>query len=95
MAEAQTTRSSVIDTQPHEVGYHSQSAQKAGNVPGSLGMSHDREKVIARALGQKIVIPDILSLMPAWPSEFQPDLDEINFEIDQWLKTCEYPNRQH
>jgi len=43
--------------------------------------------VIARALNEKITIPDILSYMPAWPSEFQPDVDEINIEIDEWLRT--------
>lgn len=47
----------------------------------------EREKLIKRALNQKILVPDILSLMPAWTSEVQPDVDEINKEIDQWLPT--------
>jgi hypothetical protein len=47
----------------------------------------ERKEVIRRALNKKVLVPDILSLMPAWPSEFQPDIDEINLEIDEWLKT--------
>lgn len=56
---------------------------------GSVGnlVADERKRVISRALGQKILVPDILALMPAWPSEFQPDVDEVNIEIDQWLKT--------
>ncbi|KAI0097267.1 terpene synthase [Nemania sp. FL0031] len=47
----------------------------------------EREQLIKRVLNQKILVPDILSLMPAWTSEVQPDVDEINEEIDQWLPT--------
>lgn len=47
----------------------------------------ERKDVIRRALNKKVLVPDILALMPAWPSEFQPDIDEINLEIDEWLKT--------
>lgn len=57
------------------------------NVAGETDFSTDRQMVIARALNEKITIPDILSYMPAWPSEFQPDVDEINIEIDEWLRT--------
>jgi hypothetical protein len=63
----------------------------------TLGTSHakkdaseifdERKEVIKRALNKKVLVPDILALMPAWPSEFQPDIDEINLEIDEWLKT--------
>ncbi|KAL7941420.1 terpene synthase [Trichoderma barbatum] len=48
---------------------------------------NERSDVIRRALNKKVLVPDILSLMPAWPSEFHPDIDEINLEIDEWLKT--------
>lgn len=47
----------------------------------------ERKEVIKRALNKKILVPDILAFMPSWPSEFQPDIDEINLEIDEWLKT--------
>ncbi|KAJ8131346.1 hypothetical protein O1611_g2279 [Lasiodiplodia mahajangana] len=47
----------------------------------------EREQIIKRVLNQKILVPDILSLMPAWTSELQPDIDEINAEIDRWLPT--------
>ncbi|KAI1268082.1 terpene synthase [Xylariaceae sp. FL1019] len=45
----------------------------------------ERKAIVKRVLGQKILVPDILSLMPAWPSDVQPDIDEINEEIDAWL----------
>ncbi|KAI1353791.1 terpene synthase [Xylaria sp. FL0043] len=45
----------------------------------------ERRRLIKRVLNQKVLVPDILSLMPAWPSELQPDIDEINKEIDEWL----------
>ncbi|KAI0408463.1 terpene synthase [Xylaria palmicola] len=51
------------------------------------GPEDEREKLIRRVLNQKILVPDILSLMPAWPSELQPDVEEIDREIDQWLVT--------
>ncbi|CAJ2505362.1 Uu.00g127560.m01.CDS01 [Anthostomella pinea] len=49
--------------------------------------STEKDNLIKRALNQKILVPDILSLMPAWASDVQPDIDEINEQIDQWLKT--------
>jgi hypothetical protein len=47
----------------------------------------ERKKLIKKALNQKILVPDILSLMPAWTSELQPEYEEINKEIDEWLTT--------
>ncbi|KAI1141424.1 putative pentalenene synthase [Hypoxylon sp. FL0543] len=49
--------------------------------------SYERKNLIKRALDQKVLVPNILSLMPAWPSEVQPDIDEINKEVDEWLPT--------
>ena len=47
----------------------------------------ERKHLVRSVLDQKVLVPDILSLMPAWPSNLQPDVDEINLEIDEWLKT--------
>ncbi|KAI1080065.1 terpene synthase [Whalleya microplaca] len=47
----------------------------------------ERKNLIKRALNQKVLVPNILSLMPAWLSEIQPDIDETNQEIDEWLPT--------
>ena len=47
----------------------------------------ERKPLVRNVLGQKVLVPDILSLMPAWPSNVQPDVDEINLEVDEWLKT--------
>lgn len=50
-------------------------------------LSGERKEIIRRALNTKVLVPNILELMPAWPSEFQPNIDEVNVEIDEWLKT--------
>lgn len=88
MAQVQAARSFALDLPLSETEQFSHLAENnASNVPRTIGMTNDRQMVIARAFNQKITIPDILSLMPAWPSEFQPDIDEINIQIDEWLKT--------
>ncbi|KAI0477864.1 terpene synthase [Xylariaceae sp. FL0804] len=57
-------------------------------TPGAaLDPVQERKSLIKRAVNQKILVPDLLSLMPAWPSELQPDVDEVNKEIDEWLPT--------
>lgn len=86
MAQVQTTPSFVHNL-PLKEEHVPHDAQPGDDVPRTLGLTSDRQKVILRALNQKITIPDILALMPAWKSEFQPDIDEINVEIDEWLKT--------
>ena len=65
-------------------------------VKHTVGSSHihkaaaeafnERKDVIRRALNKKVLIPNILAFMPAWLSEFQPDVDEINLELDEWLQ---------
>ncbi|KAI1429822.1 terpene synthase [Xylaria sp. FL1777] len=54
----------------------------------------ERKRLIKRVLNQKVLVPDILSLMPAWPSEVQPDIEEINKEIDEWLPTVNIDERK-
>lgn len=54
---------------------------------GATSPMDERKILVKRALNQKVLVPSILSLMPAWPSELQPDIDEINKEIDEWLPT--------
>lgn len=51
------------------------------------GPISDREKVVERLKGQKILVPDILSLLRGWRCDLQPDIDAVNEEIDIWLKT--------
>ncbi|TRX95656.1 hypothetical protein FHL15_003614 [Xylaria flabelliformis] len=63
------------------------------NRPSALGQitsfqpEDEREAIIKKVANQKILVPDILSLMPAWPSAIQPDVEEINEKIDEWLLT--------
>lgn len=53
----------------------------------ALDNQDEREQLTKRALNQKILVPDILSLMPAWPSNKHPDLEEIRRECDRYLLT--------
>lgn len=64
------------------------------SIPKTLKTFNDRQAVIARALNQRIIVPDILRLLPTWPSEVQPDVDEINIKIDEWLKTYNNPTKR-
>ncbi|KAI2636618.1 terpene synthase [Xylaria nigripes] len=47
----------------------------------------ERKRLIKRAMKQKVIVPDLLSLMPAWDSAVHPDVDEVNEDIDRWLST--------
>jgi hypothetical protein len=47
----------------------------------------EKKSLMKRLTNQKILVPDILSLMPGWRCDLQPDIDTINEEIDEWLKT--------
>lgn len=40
-------------------------------------------------MGRKVHVVNLMSLMPAWPKDIhsQEILDEINVEVDEWLKT--------
>lgn len=54
----------------------------------------ERKVLIKRALNQKILVPSILSLMPAWPSAVHPAVDEVNKEIDEWLLTVDVAEKK-
>ncbi len=53
----------------------------------TLKPEDERKKLIKRVLNQKILVPDILSLMPAWPFDVSPDFETVIEEIDEWLLT--------
>ena len=46
-----------------------------------------KTNLISRLQNQKILVPDLLSLLPGWRYGLQPNIDTINVEIDEWLKT--------
>lgn len=52
-----------------------------------------RQKLVQKIENQKILVPDLLSLMPEWRHGLQPDVDAINVEIDEWLKTYVCPSK--
>ncbi|KAF2972876.1 hypothetical protein GQX73_g740 [Xylaria multiplex] len=64
----------------------------------TLKPEDEREKLIKRVSGQKILVPDILSLMPAWPSDLPPNpeelIEEVNVQIDEWLLTINIDKRK-
>lgn len=47
----------------------------------------ERKSLIKRLVNQKVLVPDILTLLPGWRCKLQPDIDSTNEEIDVWLKT--------
>ncbi|RWA13974.1 hypothetical protein EKO27_g1150 [Xylaria grammica] len=59
----------------------------------TLEPQNEREKLIKRVLNQKILVPDILSLMPAWSSEV-PDIWRLDKIIDEWLPTVNVDERK-
>ncbi|KAI5922436.1 terpene synthase [Camillea tinctor] len=48
--------------------------------------AEERKSLVKRASNQKVLVPDLVSLLPTWPCDIQPDIDEVNEEIDEWLK---------
>ncbi|KAI1166210.1 terpene synthase [Nemania serpens] len=60
----------------------------------ALDNQDEREQLTKRALNQKILVPDILSLMPAWPSNKHPDLEEIRRECDRYLLTVDIDEKK-
>ncbi|KAI0601129.1 terpene synthase [Biscogniauxia sp. FL1348] len=53
--------------------------------------AEERKNIIKRASNQKVLVPDLLSLMPGWPCDYHPDMEEVNEQIDEWLKSVNLP----
>ncbi|KAK8078764.1 hypothetical protein PG994_002571 [Apiospora phragmitis] len=53
----------------------------------------ERQRLVQRCTGETIHVENLMSLMPAWFKKIQPQkiLDEVNVEIDEWLKTINLP----
>lgn len=47
----------------------------------------DTEKILSRIRGKKLLVPDLISLLPGWRYGLHPNIDAVNEEIDEWLKT--------
>ncbi|KAI1118408.1 terpene synthase [Nemania sp. NC0429] len=60
----------------------------------ALEPQDEREQLIKRVLNQKILVPDLLSLMPTWPSAIHPDLEYIRRECDKWLLTVDIDEKR-
>lgn len=50
---------------------------------------YERDRLVRRCVGRQVHAVNLMSLMPAWPKDIHPQetLDEINVEVDEWLKT--------
>lgn len=50
---------------------------------------NERDRLVRKCAGRKVHVVNLMSLMPAWPKDIhcQEILDEVNSEIDEWLKT--------
>lgn len=55
----------------------------------SWGRDMERDLLVRKLVGRKVRVPNLMSFMPAWPKDIHPKevLDEVNEEIDEWLKT--------
>jgi hypothetical protein len=51
-------------------------------------MADERQRLVQRCRGQVVQVQNLMNLMPAWPKEMHSKaiLDEVNGEIDEWLK---------
>lgn len=57
-------------------------------LSGSTPSAYERDRLIRRCVGREVHVVNLMSLMPAWPTEIhsQDIFDEIDADIDQWLK---------
>ncbi|KAI1387589.1 terpene synthase [Hypoxylon trugodes] len=60
----------------------------------AISFTDEKKNLIKRAVNQKVLVPNVLSLMPAWPTELQPDIDEVNKEVDEWLAEVNVPEHK-
>jgi hypothetical protein len=49
--------------------------------------AEEKQALISRIEGQKLLVPDLISLLPGWRYGLHPDVDAVNEVIDEWLKT--------
>lgn len=67
---------------------------KLASIPSSTSTSKtesisdlEKKKLLSRLEGKKLLVPDLISLLPGWRYGLHPDVDAVNMEIDEWLKT--------
>ncbi|KAF3806851.1 hypothetical protein GCG54_00007101 [Colletotrichum gloeosporioides] len=66
----------------------SRSKATEDKLSGSTPLAYERDRLIRRCMGREVHVVNLMSLMPTWPKEIhsQDILDEINGDLDQWLK---------
>lgn len=87
------------DSSPVTIATHSTPApvpaeSKAVTIQSATQISldrrdHERDRLVRKCAGRQVQVVNLMSLMPAWPKDIhcQEILDEVNSEIDEWLKT--------
>lgn len=50
----------------------------------------EKQRLLSRLEGKKLLVPDLISLLPGWRYGLHPDVDAVNEEIDEWLKTYSF-----
>lgn len=75
---------------PTSLGTQSRAATIKPTPSKPLGQrEYERDRLVRKCVGRRIHVVNLMSLMPAWPKDIhsQEILDEVNVEIDEWLKT--------
>lgn len=47
----------------------------------------EKRELLSRLEGKKLLVPDLISLLPGWRYGLHADIDPVNEELDEWLKT--------
>lgn len=47
----------------------------------------EKRELLSRLEGKTLLVPDLISLLPGWRYDLHPDVDPVNEELDEWLKT--------
>ncbi|KAG8162307.1 hypothetical protein KVR01_008072 [Diaporthe batatas] len=86
---------------PTSLGTQSRAATVKPTPSKLLGQrEYERDRLVRKCVGRQVHVVNLMSLMPAWPKDIhsQEILDEVNVEIDEWLKTvnvAEAKKRKH
>ncbi|POS74170.1 pentalenene synthase [Diaporthe helianthi] len=91
----------AISRQGTSTGTQSQDVTTKSSLSKPLGpREYERDRLVRKCVGRQVHVLNLMSLMPAWPKEIhsQEILDEVNVEVDEWLKTvnvAEAKKRKH
>lgn len=86
--------SSPVTSSRHDTPASTTPQPRATTMKSSLSKplgqrEYERDRLVRKCVGRQVHVVNLMSLMPAWPKDIhsQEILDEVNVEIDEWLKT--------